>query len=49
LLGITLSEFDRAYEAHHGRSATDTNPTVVWAGAGGYWAETDINNIPEAQ
>jgi hypothetical protein len=25
------------------------NPTVVWPGSGGYWAEADINDIPEAQ
>lgn len=25
------------------------SPTVVWAGTGGYWAEADINDIPEAQ
>lgn len=24
------------------------NPMVVWAGAGGYWSEVDINYIPEA-
>ncbi len=26
-----------------------TSPTVIWAGTGGYWAEADINDIPEAQ
>jgi len=24
-------------------------PTVVWPGAGGYWSEVDVNDIPEAQ
>jgi len=24
-------------------------PKVVWPGSGGYWAEADINDIPEAQ
>jgi len=24
------------------------NPTVCWAGPGGYWSEADINDIPEA-
>jgi hypothetical protein len=25
-----------------------TCPTVMWSGTGGYWAEADINDIPEA-
>ena len=25
-----------------------TCPTVMWGGTGGYWAEADINDIPEA-
>ena len=25
-----------------------TNPSVVWAGRGGYWREVDINDVPEA-
>jgi hypothetical protein len=24
------------------------NPTVQWAGAGGYWTWADMNDIPEA-
>lgn len=26
-----------------------TSPTICWAGTGGYWAEADLNDIPEAQ
>lgn len=26
-----------------------SNPSVRWAGAGGYWCEVDLNDIPEAQ
>jgi hypothetical protein len=26
-----------------------SNPRVRWAGAGGYWNDVDINDIPEAQ
>jgi len=26
-----------------------TNPSVVWAGTGGYWMEVDMNDVPEAQ
>ena len=25
-----------------------TNPKIMWAGAGGYWHETDVNNLLEA-
>lgn len=25
------------------------NPKVCWAGTGGYWAECDLNDVPEAQ
>jgi len=25
------------------------NPSVVWAGASGYWCETDLNNLIEIQ
>jgi len=48
LCGITLSDGDREYLKRHGRIGKDENPKVVWAGAGGYWAEADINDIPEA-
>jgi hypothetical protein len=24
------------------------NPSLCWAGAGGYWHEVDINDVPEA-
>jgi len=30
------------------RFVRPTGPLVRWAGPGGYWSETDINNIPEA-
>jgi hypothetical protein len=26
----------------------ERNPSVVWAGSGGYWSEVDINDVPEA-
>jgi hypothetical protein len=26
-----------------------TNPSVRWAGTGGYWFEADLNDIPEAR
>jgi len=25
------------------------NPSVCWAGPGGYWSEVDINDVPEAK
>lgn len=49
LNGVTNSEHDRAYNSRHGRETIDTNPTIVFAGRGGYWSEVDINDIPEAQ
>jgi hypothetical protein len=47
LSGVTLTDGDRAYNERHGRSGSDVNPRVVWAGSGGYWSEADINDIPE--
>lgn len=33
-------------EGKHGQKYYDTcNPRVVWAGAGGYWKEVDINDL----
>ena len=37
------------YRGYHGDIMPAQNPTVVWAGPGGYWSEADINDIPEAQ
>jgi hypothetical protein len=48
LNGITHADGDREYARRHGRTATDQNPTVCFAGTGGYWSEVDINDIPEA-
>lgn len=35
-------------ERINGEQVHKSNPKVVWAGAGGYWSEADINDIPEA-
>lgn len=43
---LALRESNHA-DYYNGRVALD-NPTVVWAGAGGYWCEVDINDILEA-
>jgi len=40
--GITDSHSD------HTRRVNTQNPSVSWAGAGGYWSDVDINLIPEA-
>src|SRR3546814_5854835 len=32
----------------NGIGAYVSNPTIVFVGAGGYWAEVDLNEIPEA-
>jgi hypothetical protein len=44
LNGVTISQ--------HACSRGETpgpkrNPSVVWAGTGGYWCEVDINDVPE--
>lgn len=36
------------HRSHHGEISPSQNPTVVWAGAGGYWTHVDINDVPEA-
>ena len=34
------------YQAFHTVQMVEIRrPTVVWAGTGGYWCETDINNV----
>ena len=33
----------------HGQIIPAQNPRVTWVGAGGYWCEVDINEVPEAQ
>jgi hypothetical protein len=39
------------YTPYHGRPE-DTlpakNPSIRWAGKGGYWEEVDLNDVPEA-
>lgn len=41
-----------AYAEYHPASGSDgvvrpTNPKIVWSGAGNYWHEADVNDIPE--
>jgi hypothetical protein len=36
------------YRGYHGEIVAAQNPTVVWAGPGGYWSECDLNDLPEA-
>ena len=38
-----------AYLSYHQEFVRPTPPTVVWPGAGSYWSEADLNEIPEAQ
>lgn len=33
---------------HRGEEFICTNPSIRWAGTGGYWSTVDINDIPEA-
>lgn len=42
LNGITDSHSD------HTKRVNTRNPSVGWAGTGGYWSDVDINLIPEA-
>lgn len=46
LPGITFTEFhcNRRLEE---TSGPKKNPSVRWAGTGGYWFEVDINDVPE--
>lgn len=37
------------YRGHRGEIIPSQNPTVVWAGPGGYWSSVDVNDLPEAQ
>jgi hypothetical protein len=37
------------HRAYHGAIVNHQNPSIVWPGAGGYWAEVDLNDIPEAR
>lgn len=50
--GFDFSALEKLREENHleyyeGRVATQ-NPTVVWAGTGGYWCDVDINDILDA-
>lgn len=36
-------------DPRHNKTYPVHNPAVRWTGAGGYWYEVDINDIPEAQ
>ncbi len=39
-----------AYIDHHtGEVVLPKNPIIGWAGAGSYWHEVDINDVPEAR
>ena len=49
LNGYKPDAAELAYMERHGRTATGWNPKAIWAGSGGYWAEVDMNDIPEAQ
>lgn len=45
LNGYTPDEAEKAYQKRHGGEANKFNPTVVWAGSGGYWCEADMNDV----
>lgn len=35
------------HKGYHGEWQYRTNPSVVWAGTGGYWCEADINDVEQ--
>lgn len=38
-----------AHLSYRKETVSAVNPSVRWAGEGGYWHEVDINDVPEAR